>query len=146
MDEGTQQLLGNIEELDGELRDVKAWDSGLLIKVVNRLASFSDCTQCSDYLQSLSEHVRDLGDRSQASLEQHKQVVQEIIAHLKKEHGLVESANYTSLYMVLGMNFGLVFGLTVFDNLALGLSLGMCIGIGLGAAMDADIKKKGKII
>lgn len=146
MDERTQQLLDNIEELDGVLRDVKAWDSELLKRVVNRLASFSDCAQCSDYLQSLSDHIRDLRDRSQASLGQHKQIVQEIIAHLKKSHGLVESANYTSLYMVLGMNFGLVFGLTVFDNLALGLSLGMCIGVGLGAAMDADIKKKGKII
>lgn len=145
-----EELLDMIAEMEGEDSTKKAWNPDLLKRIINRLASLSDCPECQAHLQKLGEHVRALKGKlehmEKDDYKQHGQVLQGIVAHLQEVHGLVSEPHYMSMYLPLGMCFGLVFGMTVFDNLALGMGMGMCLGLVVGSAMDADLKKKDKII
>ncbi|MCH1624459.1 hypothetical protein [Fredinandcohnia quinoae] len=120
-------------------------------RMIDRLGSLSvSCKKCQQYLLEVKDTIKQLesnADRiEKLEIKPYKKLMNDIISHLQKEHKLVTEGFYLSIYMSVGMSLGLVFGLTIFDNIALGLPIGMCIGIAIGASLDADAKKKGKII
>ena len=131
------------EKLAGKLK------LDLLERIAKKLYSF-DCPECNKILNELDAPVRDLRDKidslDKQELKKHNKKIESIKLHLQREHQLVPKGYYTSIYMSMGTSFGLIFGLIFFDNLALGLSIGLAIGVAVGAGMDADAKKKDKLI
>ena len=147
-----KRLHRNIEVLKSILTDkeVKKLDFDLLQRVIMRLNSF-DCNECGRYLQEIDEHTKMLIEKGnpvdKSDFKEYHKKISGIISHLEKEHKLVREGYYMSVYMSIGMSIGLVFGLAVFENnIALGLPIGMSIGIAIGSGLDADAKKKGRII
>ena len=129
----------------------KKLDLDLLVRVVNRLDEFtSECSDCAVYLKQFEQFFAEtvngpdqvLGD----ARKRYDVLISKSKDHLCEKHNLVTTGYYTSIYMALGMSLGLVFGLTVFDNLGLGLPIGLAIGLSVGSAMDADAKKKNKVL
>lgn len=122
-----------------------------LEKVGQRLVSFSgDCRDCHAFLLGLGSIVESFlaqeGHLEQEDLQEYKSMVEQIVSHMEKEHGLVSDGHYVGIYISLGLSFGLILGLAVFDNVALGLPLGLSVGVAIGAGLDADAKKKGKVL
>lgn len=121
----------------------------LLKRIIIRLQSF-DCNECKNYLSDIEIYLNYFNDNidfiEKQKLKEYRKTLGNIKNHLQKEHGLYPEGTYTSTYMSIGMSIGLVFGLTVFDNIALGLPIGLGIGLAIGSGIDADLKKKGKII
>jgi tetrahydromethanopterin S-methyltransferase subunit B len=120
-------------------------------RIIEKLSSFSsDCEACNEHLTDLEKHIIHLNSKSVSLAEddiiQLNQKSENISSHLQKEHKMVTSGYYLSIYMTTGMSFGVVLGLILFDNIALWLPIGFGIGIAMGAAMDADAQKKGMVL
>jgi len=145
------QIIEKIDRLNDEMdvKQTKGLELDLLKRITIRLLSF-DCTECANYLSEMSDYVNYLDENKNSfdkqKLKDYRKIIEEIKAHLQKEHGLVTEGYYQSIYMSIGMSIGLMFGLAVFDNLAMGLPIGMVMGLAIGAGIDADYKKKGKTL
>ena len=145
------EILANIQllrnEVDEKLAERLKLD--LLERIYKRLYSF-DCNECNKYLNELDDQVRELRNKrgllDKEELKQHTKKIEAMKLHLQKDHKLVPEGHYTSIYISIGVSLGLIFGLTLFHNLALGLPIGMAVGVGVGSGLDADAKKKGKVI
>ncbi|MBU3227096.1 hypothetical protein [Clostridium algidicarnis] len=139
------QLLRN--EVDEKLAERLKLD--LLERIYKRLYSF-DCNECNKVINELDDQVRELRNKKglldKEELKQHIKKIEAMKLHLQKEHKLVPEGYYTSIYISIGVSLGLIFGLTLFHNVALGLPIGMAVGVGVGSGLDADAKKKGKVI
>ncbi|WP_231495876.1 hypothetical protein [Paucisalibacillus sp. EB02] len=117
-------------------------------RLIQRLSSFSsDCEKCHQRFNDLENHILQLLDKkgrfTENDFKQHRQIMGKISSHLQKQHKLVTSGYYLSIYMSLGTSLGVVFGLLIFDNIGLGLPLGIGIGVAIGAGLDADAKRRG---
>ncbi|WP_238457930.1 hypothetical protein [Alkalihalobacterium alkalinitrilicum] len=120
-------------------------------RIVEKVSSFSStCEKCDQHLMDLEKHLIQLkGEQAQLGendFKLHKQKIEIIRSHLMKQHKLVTSGHYLSIYMSIGTSLGLVFGLVIFDNIGLGLPLGIGIGVAIGAGLDADAKKKDMVL
>lgn len=127
---------------------VKKLDLDKSERVVDRLGSFSDgCKECQQQLLELKSHFAKLQEEIQATtVKEHNKFINDISSHLQKQHKLVAEGTYLAIYLSIGMSIGMALGLTIFDNIGLGMSLGMSMGLALGIGLDADAKKKGKMI
>lgn len=142
-------ILLNIAELRERVSKdtAKCLNLKQLEKVGQRLVSFSgDCRDCQAFLFGLGSIVESFLAQEQKDLQEYKSIMKQIVSHLEKEHGLISDGHYVGIYTSLGLSFGLIFGLAVFDNVALGLPLGLSVGVAIGAGLDADAKKKGKVL
>jgi F0F1-type ATP synthase assembly protein I len=120
-------------------------------RIIQKLSSFSaDCEACEQYFADWESHILQIRDRAdqlrEEDVTQHKQKKDNISAHLQKEHKLVTSGYYLSIYMTMGMSLGVVFGLLIFDNIGLALPIGFGIGLAIGAGLDAEAEKKGMVL
>jgi chromosome segregation ATPase len=120
-------------------------------RIINRLSSFSsDCEECNQHLINFEKHIFQVNDKrdhlTESDFKQHKQTLGDVSSHLQKQHKLVTSGHYLSIYMSMGISLGVVFGLVIFDNIGLGIPIGISVGLAIGAGLDADAKKKGMII
>jgi hypothetical protein len=150
---GFEKILKDFEELKAGMdgQTVKKLNLDILERIIKRVVAFSpDCEECRRIAMELDEHInklREKKDRLDKNDFKHNQIkINDVTAHLQKQHKLVTEGSYTSIYMCFGMSIGVVFGLTVFHNIALGIPIGMCLGLAIGASMDADAKKKGMTI
>lgn len=82
-----------------------------------------------------------------------KDVKNDILKHLQKEHNLVPENYYSTLWMTLGIiAFGLPFGVVIYamtDNpafIAVGLPLGIAFGFAYGALLDQKAKKEQRVL
>ncbi|MFD1849431.1 hypothetical protein [Oceanobacillus bengalensis] len=129
-------------------KDARKLELGKCNRIIQKLGSFSsECEECFQHFIDLENHIIQLVDKVDELIENdvkhHKQKIDNISSHLQKQHKLVTSGYYLSIYMSIGTSLGIVFGLLIFDNIGLGLPLGMGIGVAIGAGLDADAKKKG---
>ncbi|MGP4038712.1 hypothetical protein ACTWP4_02205 [Gracilibacillus sp. D59] len=120
-------------------------------RIIQKLGTFSsDCKECSQSFVDLENHIKELINKREQLVENdfkhHKQKINHISSHLMKQHKIVTSGYYLSIFMSIGTGVGAVFGLLIFDNIGLGLPLGVGIGVAIGASLDADAKKKGLIL
>ncbi|GIO28010.1 hypothetical protein [Ornithinibacillus bavariensis] len=120
-------------------------------KVIQKLGSFaSKCERCYQYFIDLENYIQQLIDSldhiEEYDFRHHKQKLNHISTHLLKQHKLVSSGFYLSIFMSIGTSLGVVYGLLIVDNIALGIPLGAGIGVAIGVALDADAKKKGKTL
>jgi hypothetical protein len=119
-------------------------------RVAHRLAEFSgSCDTCADMLKDFESSLEELAGRAtldKARIAAHKKSLEKYIEHLTKTHNLIKEGYYLNVYISVGLSLGLVFGLAVFHDTGLGIPIGMAIGIAIGISLDADAKKKGKVI
>lgn len=122
-------------------------------RIIQRLAEFSaDCEECQQYFDELESHILQLLNQTKTEeltkqdIKLHRKMVASITSHLMDKHKLVTSGYYMSIYLAFGLSMGLVFGMLLFDNMPLGMPLGMAMGIAIGSGLDADAKKKGKVL
>lgn len=120
-----------------------------LEKVIQHLGSFPQCPECNKDVTELNETIEGVIDQGQLGVDEAKQlnaVINTILAHLEKEHELLPEGHYISIYLPLGLSLGVAFGLTLLDNIGMGIALGLSLGVAIGASLDADAKKKGKVL
>jgi hypothetical protein len=120
-------------------------------RVAYRLAEFSgSCDACLDMLKDLESSLEEMAGSgvtlNKARIAAYKKSQEQYVQHLTKTHNLTKEGYYLAIYMSMGISLGVVFGLTVFDNIGLGIPIGMAMGIAIGASLEADAKKKGKVI
>lgn len=145
------RIAGNVLQIKGQV-DAKLaarLQLGLIERMARQLATF-DCAECKAMLDELDVQVAMLlanhGSIEKPAMKMHDKLVSGVQTHLMQKHQLVTEGYYMSIFMSIGMSIGLVFGLTLFGNLALGLPIGLALGLAIGSGLDADAKKKGKVI
>lgn len=147
------KLMEELAEFKANIDDklAKKLDLELLERMIKRINSFSqECDECNRKLSKLERHINELrrrnGQLSKEDFKQHNIIVNNVKEHMQKAHNLVAEGYYMSVYMSLGMSMGLLFGMLLFDNTVLGLPIGMSLGIAIGSGLDADAKKKGRVL
>lgn len=147
------KLTSNLSELKEKIGDKKnnKIDFDQSERIIKRIVSFSEeCEECNGYTEELNEHIEKLrsikGDIQKGSFKEYNGKIQEISSHLQKEHELIPTSYYLSIFLTIGMSIGTVIGLLLFDNIAIGSGLGMSIGTTVGILKDEDAKKKGLTI
>ena len=109
-----------------------------------------NCEECSKQLQDVEVYLTQLKKKVNHSEEidykKHKLHYHTISNHLTKQHEIITSGYYLSIFMSIGSGLGLVFGMLIFDNMILGLVFGAAIGVAVGSLLDANSKKKGKVL
>lgn len=144
------EILSELDKMSNE-RLKRQLDLKKQRRAIDRLVSFSDeCPACELYLHNLKHLLMQFADpagtQNRKALRAYNRRVNEITAHMLKQHHLIPEGYFLSIYMTFGISIGVLLGLTVFDNLALGLPLGTCVGVAIGAGLDADAKKKQRTI
>ena len=130
---------------------LKRLDTKLLRRIAIRFDEFSDgCSDCKDMLKDLDAYLRKLrefeGEMDKDLLKEHFKRKSKYVAHLNRNHGLIQMGQNTGLWMSLGVSIGIVLGLTTFENFAMGLPIGISIGLLIGATKDALAKKQNRVI
>lgn len=150
---GSNELLNSIRGLKAGMdeKTAKRLDLYLLERIIKRLDSFSnEFEECRKNLMELKEHINRLkgkqGKFDKKDFKENSTKIYKMISHLQNKHKLVTEGYYMSIFMCLGMSIGIVFGLAIFKNIDIGMPMGICFGTLLGICLDADAKKKGKII
>ncbi|MGI6366235.1 MAG: hypothetical protein ACOX2G_11015 [Bacillota bacterium] len=118
-------------------------------RVIERLGAFSQCPECKQYMSELNEALVEIisqGKLERIAAKQLNAKIHAVIKHLERAHQLLPEGTYMVTFMSLGLSLGIVFGLLVLDNVGLGIPFGLGLGIAIGAALDADAKKKGKVL
>ncbi|AGK55764.1 hypothetical protein [Bacillus sp. 1NLA3E] len=125
-------------------RKVRRFRVSLLIKMISRIEEFSlqSCDQCENYKQNIEQMISMLEQDSSANIKEFRSIFNEILKHLKKDHGLVEEGTYMPQWLSLGLIFGVAFMFTYTYS----ISIGMLLGIVIGSMLDENAKKKGKQI
>ncbi|MGM0396826.1 MAG: hypothetical protein ACQEP4_07190 [Bacillota bacterium] len=148
--ERINDALDNLEQ-GHHARTVKKLDTKLLRGTGIRFDEFSDkCKECKSMLKEMDIYLKKLDDMENEidrdTLKEHFKVKSRYVAHLNKNHELIQMGQNTGLWMSLGVSIGVVMGITTFDNLALGIPIGMSIGLLIGSLKDALAKKQNKVI
>lgn len=145
-------ILKHIAEIErkSDERVKKKLDLLTTKRVAQRLAEFSgSCETCTVMLKDLESNLEELAGRAtlnKARIAAHKKSLEQYAEHLRKTHNLVKEGYYLGVYVSVGISLGIVFGFAVFDNSGIGVPIGLAIGIAIGTSLDADAKKKGKVI
>lgn len=146
-----ERMTGNIRQLRQQVyaKHAAKLQLDLLERIARRLDSFA-CEECTAHLAELDRHVAMLASRlgalDKAEQKQHDRLVATVKGHLQKAHGLIPEGTYTGIGMTLGMSAGLALGLLFDTYITLGLPIGLSIGLAVGAGLDADARKKEKVI
>lgn len=102
-----------------------------------------ECETCSVFknkIQKLFDVLEKYSVDENTCLKQYYEILNEIVKHLKKEHGIIEEGTYIAWGLALGLIFGSVFTFGASE------SLGIAIGVAIGVGLEDDAKKNNKII
>ena len=151
-----QRLLSKISEkkLYLDNKQIKYYRLDLLERIINRLALFSDeCQECTNFINNLEPYIDSIRvNVDKQTIKAYNTFLQKIISHMQLKHKLVNDSYYLTLFipigMVVGMAVGMAFGIisSFYGISSSGIGIGLCLGVAIGAAIDADAKKKGKVI
>src|SRR5690606_3669979 len=121
-------IKGAVDKKAAANLELNKWKS--MIQGLYSLAS--NCEECSKQLQGVEEYLTQLKEKANHSEEidytKHKLRYHNISNHLTKQHEIITSGYYLSIFMSIGSGLGLVFGMLIFDNMILGLVFGAAIG------------------
>lgn len=147
-----------IEEINNMKKktDKKSWkryNFELVERVILKLESFPDCSECSELIDEYSYVIQDMKIESLTTVpKRYTLILKKSKSHLQKKHKLIPEGYYTELGLTFGVSAGLIFG-TVFSSaigqtslIGIGLPLGIGIGLSIGSYMDTKAKKDGLII
>lgn len=126
----------------------------LVERVINRLASFSDeCQECTNFINNLESYIDSIRvNVDKQTIKAYNTFLQKIISHMQLKHKLVNDSYYLTLFIPIGMALGMAFGTVIglissFKGISSsGIGIGLCLGVAIGAALDADAKKKRRVI
>lgn len=151
----SEQMLNKIKEMKSNKgkstnKYFKRIDFDFLERLWDRLNGYSDnCSICMELIpqiNSLIEYIYSNQNQLDSKyIAEYNKMLITVTNHLEKEHKLIREGHYIGMYMPLGVCFGVTFGI-IFNNISIGISFGMLFGVAIGSLMDADAKKKGKII
>ncbi|HEY5582967.1 MAG TPA: hypothetical protein VIK78_00535 [Ruminiclostridium sp.] len=131
-------------------KKIKYYNLDLLVRIINRLVSFSDnCEECLSFLNSLEPYIDSIEVNADKQKDKTYHVyLNSIISHLQLKHKLVTDNYYTMVCLPLGMVFGSAFSaIGSFKGMSSGgIGIGLCLGVAIGSGMDANAKKKGSVI
>lgn len=143
------KLIGELSE-SIDYDSAKKIDIKLFESVGQRLIQYYDeCKVCQENTCLLLRYAEETNNftnlqNKQVLLDYHR-TIKAIVSHLESEHRLISEGQYMSFYMSIGMALGAGLG-AAFNNIAIGVSLGLCLGLAIGVCVDADYRKKGRII
>lgn len=148
-------MIEEINNMKGKTdkKSYKRYKFELLKRLLLRLESFSDCSECSELLEEYSSVIKDMKKDSIKTVpKSYRSIFKKSKLHLKKKHKLIPKGYYTELGLTFGVSASLIFG-TIFFNvigqtslIGMGLPLGIGIGLSIGSYMDTKAKKDGLII
>lgn len=150
--QNTTAILNNCAELnlnlDPNIR--KKFNFTLADRVIKRLDEFSgECVECATYYKDISDIVADYRARTGSLIKKDavtfNKKIRQVVNHLQKKHKLVSEGFYAGIFMSTGMAIGASLGISM-KNLAVGIAVGIAIGVALGYGLDADAKRKGRLI
>lgn len=109
----TIQKINNLNNKMGK-KQVRKFRISLLIKMITRIEEFSlqSCEQCENLKVNIDQITTMLGQDSPANIKEFRITFNEILKHLKKDHGLVEEGTYMTQWLSLGLIFGVAFMFT----------------------------------
>lgn len=152
-----QQLYENVADSLLKLKGIsdsktaKRLDLVRLDRIIRWLISYShECSECEKYLVDLWEHMNGLvakeGELDNEAFLTHKKLINSITSHLRKKHKLVEEGTYMGIGMVLGFCLGVIYDALMRDGGSYGMIFGLCLGLATGSGIDANMRKRGRII
>lgn len=144
----TKNLQNDISRLSNSLRDKDkiALDLELYEKMVIRMSSLSGkCHECSNLLEEAKPHFKELlksdGVTDRAMRKRHEKLMERMIKHLRKGHGLYRIGHFMGIYVPLGIAIGVTLGL-MNDNLIYFSVAGAALGYLIGLLVENFIMKK----
>ncbi len=126
-----------------------AFQLDLLLRIARRLDEFSlTCQDCGDYKQQVTGLLQEAPNLAQfpskESTKLYRKAVNDIAAHLKKQHKLVDQGTYMGVGIGIGSGLGTALAASLQNPGYTGI--GVALGVAIGAALDARAKKTGKVI
>jgi hypothetical protein len=140
----------NIDALRQQLlpREVKEYQLDKLQGIARRVDEFASVDPvCQGYRQEIDRMVAELpgaplpNDRNKVYMWN----VGAMINHLKKAHKLVNEGEYLGMGLVIGLILGGVVGLFI-GTTPVATGVGIVVGLVIGMALDARVKKEGRVI
>jgi hypothetical protein len=113
------------------------------------VAEFSPtCEECHKFQTDITNLIHEMGSMAPATGEAKSSFrtrIKNITSHLSKKHKLSFQGQHIGLGLSIGIGIGVSIGSAV-DNIAVGVGAGVAIGIAIGSALEANARRKGKVI
>ena len=154
MDEHTVWLLDISERIRGLKAVLSEWEYkkrrlDYILRVTQKVADFSQtCEECRNFQAEITNLIHDMGSMAPATKKvksNYRVKIKKISSHLAKIHKLSYKGQYIGLGLSIGIGIGASIGSAI-DNTAVGIGAGVGIGIAIGSALEANARKKGKVI
>jgi hypothetical protein len=117
--------------------------------MIQKVAEFSPtCEECHKFQTDITNLIHEMGSMAPATGEaksNYRTRIKSITTHLTKKHKLAFQGQHIGLGLSIGIGAGASLG-SAMDNIALGVGAGVAIGIAIGSALEANARKKGKVI
>jgi hypothetical protein len=130
-------------------REYKKRKLNNILRMIKRVADFSPtCEECHKFQTDITNLIHEMGSMAPAtdkSKKSYRVRIKNITTHLIKKHKL----SYTGQHIGLGLSIGIGIGVSIgsaMDNIAVGIGAGVGIGMAIGSALEANARKKGKVI
>lgn len=148
-------ILAEIKQLREEANEIviKRYNFQLTERIVIRLASFSDCNECNEFMEEAISVLKEMNGSLPLPVNKtYSDFIKRVTIHLQKNHKLITESYYTNTYMACGIGIGLPFGFIISQLLGqmaymgVGLPIGIGIGLSIGSKLDLKAKKDGFVI
>ena len=130
-------------------REYKKRKLDSVLRMTQKVAEFSStCEECHRLQAEITDLIHEMGSMAPATGEtksNYRARIKNITTHLSKKHKLSYQGQYIGLGLSIGIGIGVSLGSAI-DNIAVGIAAGVALGIAIGSALEANAKKKGKVI
>ena len=120
-----------------------------ILRLIQRIANFSPtCEECYKYqgeITNLINEMRTMAPSSNTAKRNNRTKIKTIVNHLSKKHKLSFPGQHIGFGLSIGIGIGVSAG-SAMDNIAMGIGIGVGIGMAIGSALEANTRKKGKVI
>ncbi|WP_409229041.1 hypothetical protein [Gudongella sp. SC589] len=113
-----RDLQNDIAQLSSSLKEKEkvVLELELFEKMIIRLNSLSGkCQECKSLLDEAKPHFKELmdnhGETDKAMRKRHDKLMERMLKHLRKVHGLYRVGHFMSIYLPLGIAIGVTLGL-----------------------------------
>ncbi len=149
--EPSGEVFIKLDELKASLdpKKVKSLNIQLFERAIRRAVALQEeCDACKNFLPGAAGVIDEMLTQVKEDKVKYKEYqifYKHLISHMQQTHKLVSEGSYLGMWISLGLAIGLSFG-TMISNISLGIPIGLVMGVAIGTSMDADAKKKGRII
>jgi len=130
-------------------REYKKRKLDRILRVTQRIADFSPtCEECHKYQDDITNFIYEMGSMAPASKQtknNYRIKIKNITSHLSKKHKLSYKGQHLGFGLSVGIGIGVSIG-SAMENIAIGVAIGVAIGLTVGSALEANARKKNKVI